>query len=302
MENKINIVKLLKDCQRGMELDSVMFNNATLWKVEEGAQFPIAIKVGIDDIYFLTEYGEWNDGDINAKCTIFPKGKNTWEGFVPPCKFKDGDIVASPVSIGGTWIGIFKQYEDTTFNVYCSLSSIGEFHNTISSRHILEGTHIATEDEKQNLYNAIVENGYRWNAEKKCLEKLTKPKFKVGDRVKRKKDYIYGVVTEFDGSEYKIKYNSGAVSYANIEYQDEWELILDKFDISTLQPYISKVLTRDDEDSIWQPCVWGLYDKGHGFPYITTGNRYKYCIPYNGNDHLLGSTDDCIEYYKTWED
>lgn len=87
---KINIAELLKNCPRGMELDCVMFNNVTLLEVEEGAQFPISIKVGIDDTYLLTEYGEWNDGDINAKCIIFPKGKTTWEGFVPPCEFKEG--------------------------------------------------------------------------------------------------------------------------------------------------------------------------------------------------------------------
>ena len=33
--------------------------------------------------------------DIKSKCVIFPKGKTTWEGFVPPCKFKDGDILTT---------------------------------------------------------------------------------------------------------------------------------------------------------------------------------------------------------------
>ena len=29
-------------------------------------------------------------------------------------------------------------------------------------------------------------------------------------------------------------------------------------------------------------------------------NKYKQCIPYEGNEHLLGTTDDCDDYYKTW--
>ena len=29
-------------------------------------------------------------------------------------------------------------------------------------------------------------------------------------------------------------------------------------------------------------------------------NKYKECIPYEQNEHLLDKTDDCDEYYKTW--
>ena len=27
-------------------------------------------------------------------------------------------------------------------------------------------------------------------------------------------------------------------------------------------------------------------------------NKYKQCIPYEGNEHLLGTTDGCDDYYK----
>ena len=36
---------------------------------------------------------------------------------------------------------------------------------------------LATEEEKQRLFDAIKERGYRWNAETKILEKLIKHKF-----------------------------------------------------------------------------------------------------------------------------
>ena len=39
-------------------------------------------------------------------------------------------------------------------------------------------------------------------------------------------------------------------------------------------------------------------------PYVCIGtegiNEYKQCIPYNGNEHLLGTTNECDEYYKNW--
>ena len=36
---------------------------------------------------------------------------------------------------------------------------------------------LATEEEKQRLFDAIKERGYKWNAETKMLGKLIKPKF-----------------------------------------------------------------------------------------------------------------------------
>lgn len=45
MENKINIVELLKDCPTGMELDCTMYNKVTLLKVDtdDTLIFPITI-------------------------------------------------------------------------------------------------------------------------------------------------------------------------------------------------------------------------------------------------------------------
>lgn len=68
-----------------------------------------------------------------------------------------------------------------------------------------------------------------------------------------------------------------------------------------MKPFESKVLVRDDGYSLWQPSLWGLYDKKHRFPYVTIGCRYKQCIPYEGNEHLRGTTNDCDEFYKTWK-
>lgn len=44
-----------------------------------------------------------------------------------------------------------------------------------------------------------------------------------------------------------------------------------------------------------------LYDS-NDCPYMVVGGiRWKYCIPFEGNEHLLGTTDDCDEYFKNWE-
>ena len=73
----------------------------------------------------------------------------------------------------------------------------------------------------------------------------------------------------------------------------------EKFDVNTLQPF-DKVLTRTNERSIWEPDFFG-YKDGNWIMCVTTGNVE--CIPYNEETkHLLGTSDDCPENYKWWEE
>lgn len=73
----------------------------------------------------------------------------------------------------------------------------------------------------------------------------------------------------------------------------------EKFDPKTLQPF-DKVLLRIDERGIWQPDFFG-YKDDNCITCVTYGNVK--CIPYNDETkHLVGTTDDCPEYYKWWEE
>lgn len=83
--------------------------------------------------------------------------------------------------------------------------------------------------------------------------------------------------------------------------QDDYELVSNKFDITALIPFESKVLVRDNMFEKWKPSYWGFYDKDYYYSYKVIGGKHSHCIPYEGNEHLLGTTDDCDEYYKTWE-
>lgn len=73
----------------------------------------------------------------------------------------------------------------------------------------------------------------------------------------------------------------------------------ERFDVNTLQPF-DKVLMRTNERSIWEPDFFG-YKDGNWIMCVTTGNVE--CIPYNEETkHLVGTSDDCPEYYKWWEE
>ncbi len=72
-----------------------------------------------------------------------------------------------------------------------------------------------------------------------------------------------------------------------------------KFDITTLKPFESKVLVRLDSKCIWEAAIFGFFSDN--FFHVLGGNSGKQCIPYEGNEHLLGTANDCNEYYKNWE-
>ena len=93
MKQKINIAQLLKDC-KGMELDCLIFEDVTLYSIDTDTEneYPIRIVTKKGHFLDLTKFGTYSNVE-EAKCIIFPKGKTTWEGFVPPCKFKDEDIL-----------------------------------------------------------------------------------------------------------------------------------------------------------------------------------------------------------------
>lgn len=51
-----------------------------------------------------------------------------------------------------------------------------------------------------------------------------------------------------------------------------------------------KVLVRDDEDDFWRASVFS-HKRGNEYAYCSAGHMWRQCIPYEGNEHLLGTID-----------
>ena len=283
MENKINISKLLKDCPKGMELDCTMFDNLVFCEIDSEVQdYPIITQLPNGVQKWFTSDGRY-ELNPNAKCVIFPKGKTTWDGFHRP--FKDGEVVAYGKLDGKeSQIFIFKDKKENNTLSNCYLMLDGDELDIEEGAYYV--TRIATEEEKQKLFNAIKAHGYKWNSETKTLEELIEtkedtdnrdvmsgiyfdrenyadevelhlgnyeieirngntyaifknqktetlnPKFKVGDRIKHKTNPGQGnEVTEIKDTHYILDYEL-ALPFL---YQDQYELITNKFDITSLK-------------------------------------------------------------------
>ena len=289
MEKLNNISKILRDCPKGIKLYSAVHGECILNGV-----YNTGIHVKLHDnaknIYSFNEFGQY--GSFNSECLLFPSKENRdWSTFQIP--FKDGDVV---VSIHND-IHLLRTKDSS----YCAFRKRwnNKFDPTITTS--IKIARLATEEEKQKLFDAIKANGYKWNAETKTLEKLIIPKFKVGDRVRNKnyKDYIYDIHDIVDKG-YRAKEINADYPIIILfgSQEDNYELVPNKFDISTLKPF-DKVLTRVTTGDVWGNDFFGYYKDGwfHCSGHIAS----HYCIPYESNEHLLGTTKDCDEYFKTWK-
>ena len=401
---KINIAELLKNCPQGMELDCSMFKDVVFDKITDNKIFPICVKRIDGYPVILTKYGGYANCP-SSKCVIFPKGKTTWEGFVLPCKFKDGDIIYVKDKYNQEWCSILSNNVDDKLYTYVDFcinnNTLYRNKPNILCEHkdIIE-YRLATEKEKETLFNKIKDDDYHWNPKTKSLEKLTKsykeeaddkaifyynaqccditnnlikeenktpkelikpkfpvgvwvvdncgyaweikgilnqfyilesveggesrptidwvnktfkevikPRFRVGNRIrlKSKHNCIYTVFClTWDNEKLAYKLlpdNDKHLILVSVNKQDEYELAPNKFDINTLIPFESKVLVRDSDVERWRPTIWGFYDNDDemNYPYECIGDAFAQCIPFKNNEHLLGTNNDCDDFYKNWK-
>lgn len=254
---EINIAELLKDCPKGMELYSTIFVPVYFEGVRDtGNAVLIDIKTVCNTVTQFYPDGKFNTYYSASEMTLFPsKDVRTWEGIEAP--FKDGDVVSTD---DGAFTAIVRkviecEVEDLynhneEYDTYCYIYYEEDDDKVyfIADDTPLRFCRLANEEEKERLFHAIKEDGYKWNDETKTFEKLSPS----------------------------------------------------KFDITTLKPF-DKVLVRDYDEQLWTADLFGYYHGKTMHPFRCVGNNTNQCVPYEGNKHLLGTTDDCDEFYKTWE-
>ena len=132
---------------------------------------------------------------------------------------------------------------------------------------------------------------------------MVEPKFKVGDKIVNiLMKYMVAPGTKSIISEITDdKYIFTDGSYISISNQDSWELVSDKFDPNTLQPF-DRVLVRNYKTNKWRCEHFSYFNDGESSPYMASAS-YEFCIPYNDETkHLVGTTEEAPEYYRYWED
>lgn len=312
----MNIAEILKYCPKGTKLYCILCGNAELEEITNIGT--IVIRKVVDAIstsYTLDYEGRYSH---SGECVIFPsKDQRDWGKFRLP--FKAGDIV---MTIDKLTPFIFKEYIDDTYahcycgvDVYDTLKIEAPIDIYWTSSFIIP----ASEEAKKELFNKMEEVGYKWNADTLELEKI-EPKFKEGDviidnqgnlgLISKIRDDNSVIITAalYTNKDLNI-FTSNAVDrciklvtiasttdrnklYSALTRKgykydkDQHKLVKQEF-----KPF-EKVLVRDDDTDSWEAEFFSSYDPNNEFPYSCIGNRYIYCIPYEGNEHLINTTKD----------
>lgn len=147
-------------------------------------------------------------------------------------KFKNGDIVTIMPRIGDKLIYLFKAEDNEKYYGHAFLDgNIAIVNEDSYCQKDFSTARPSTEEEKQQLFEALAKKGKAWDAEKKEVADL-KPKVKPFDRV----------------------------------------------------------LVRDSKSDNWRANLFGYIGKD-GYYHCVYAN-WAYCIPYIGNESLLGTTKD----------
>lgn len=311
----MNIANLLKYCPKGTKLYSLIHGEVTLDKVYNSNTYPIRVITSLKNNEYFSSEGLYNQRYFDGECILFPsKKQRDWSEFRIPVK--RGDIV---MEVDGSYPFIASgEFTKDGFPKYiCGINLENNLQMDMGAHWTSEFYIPASEEVKKKLFDKIAEAGYRWNSATLELEK--KPIFKEGDVVVDEAGNLYLVrcqnetYTQFYCMLY-TKYNSLAINtitafpkehffrLANTEETEHLKRVLkSKFYIldtvnhclvkNELKPF-DKVLIRDDINEKWSINLFSYYDEeDEDFPYICQNGGYHYCIPYEGNEHLLGTSN-----------
>ena len=100
---------------------------------------------------------------------------------------------------------------------------------------------------------------------------------------------IAAAMSFLDGSEIVVNYDH-AGNFNQDRSHCKNDLVLEVHDSEPEFKPFDKVLVRDDDSGEWCLALYAYRTK-IGFNRMVGGARWEQCIPYEGNEHLLGTTD-----------
>ena len=314
MEAKINIVEILKDKPQGTKLYSSACGKCKLESVDDKS-FKIS--------FYNSKFGFMNGGegylDKNGKlyddgeCVVFPsKEMRNWSKF----SWKKGDIL---VGVGQRII--FEKFIDENYTKFQGKYSL----STYEDRTLVADKKCYTSDFRKldddvnvkNYFKEIEEKlGGKLNRETLEVEKA-QPEFKDGDIVvygksvaicrKICKHTLFPYVSIDETSRLLFNDNPNvspdecrfakeeekqqlfdALAKKNKAWDSEKKAIVDLKQKDKLKPF-DKVWVKDNPYGSWEPALfWKKVDVIDLHPYMVIGGkRYRFCEPYEGNEHFL---------------
>lgn len=324
MEAKINILEILNDKPKGTKLYSSACGKCKLEEVDDKS-FKISFynsKFGFMNggEGYLDKNGKLYD---DGECVVFPsKEMRDWSKFA----WKRGDVL---VTEDGSTKVIFECFEDDTYltfkGKYClQKTNIDETFIVDTNGNLTECFSLQDKNIAQiYLYNIEDRIGGRLNMETLEIEKpKKKPVFELGGLYVFNEEDEDGELTiigkligknEIEdtltfGNQYEIENEKFVTDEAfdlrisiheelreatedeAITFQEAYAIWEKSKKRSAFKPF-DKVLVRDSKSDNWRANLFGYIGKKDGYYHCVYAN-WAYCIPYIGNESLLGTTNN----------
>ena len=321
MEAKINIATILKDKPEGTKLWTDMFGSVTLYVVTDACD-SFQVKHHNKEPWFDKEGKLCKEGVL---CIYPSKSMRDWEKFA----WKKGDVL---ISNDGKVKVIFEKFRNDTYLSFIGkhhLDSI-ECNNPYyqhEGEYATGSFKLEEVDTAQTYINTIEERlGGKLNRETLEVEKA-QPEFNdgdiafadygnrqevfiVSDKTNLSEGYDSFISLDLRGTlsmGYRTSFFKKDLCKLRLATEEEkqqlfealakegkaWDrekkVIVDLKPKVELKPF-DKVLIRDDEDHPWRVSLFGYKDANSY--YCCNGCTWNQCIPYEGNEHLLGTTKD----------
>lgn len=309
MEEKINIAEILKDKPQGTKLYSILSDGECF--LNEASED--SIYVDIDNrkrFWCFTVYGSTHSFP-NGCVLLFPSREmRDWEKF----SWKKGDVLISDCG----FVCIFKEWASDDYTKFngCYFDGMPNAETAKYSK---------LDNNTAYCYIREIENicGGKLNLETLEIEKQTE--FKDGDIVIQgvlkginvyiikncidKIDNKYNYYARYNTQDKEIDYNdwSHISPFAKFATDSEKQQLFDalakegkawdadKKEVADLKPKVElkpfdRVLVRDSKSYNWRANLFGYIGKD-GYCYCVYAD-WAYCIPYEGNELLLGTSKD----------
>lgn len=324
MEEELNIANILKDKPIGTKLYADAFGELNLERIKVDEEDIIYTRSKISTLYLFYSDGKYNK--YGEPVLVPSKKMRDWSKFA----WKAGDIL---VSNDGKSHVIFSRWDDDNYTRFYGKHYLNNENKdkALYYRMLMCATEMYSLEYSTETYiNAIEEKlGGKLNLKTLEVEK-TQLEFKDGDVMfVRCKRYCFIEIFNYFKNDDLYDHASLNTTLQMIDIGGEYPIIKDEiveirpatdeekiklFDALTIKgkywnaekkvvedikteyqfkPF-DKVLVRDSYDDMWRACLFSHIRKGDG-RYVTTCLTWKFCIPYEGNEHLLGTTKSVEE-------
>lgn len=325
MEEKLNIVEILKDKPRGTKLYDLLYNIDVELDTISTTDIEIVVwctnETGNNTTCYrgYSEFGTVRECSDGLQILLPSKSMRDWRKFA----WKKGDVLVSKDNVHI----IFEKFEDDAYTRFKGKHYLWKYcdeddYNKEETKMLTSVFEKANDDVAQTYIKTIEEKlGGKLNGETLEVEKAQQ-EFKNGDivtimpRIGDKLIYLFkaednekyyghafldGNIAIVNEDSYCQKDFSTARPSTEEEKQQLFEALAKKGkawdaenkEVADLKPKVKpfdRVLVRDSKSDNWRANLFGYIGKD-GYYHCVYAN-WAYCIPYIGNESLLGTTKD----------